>query len=381
MKNADSGFFSAFSSKAIEMASSVSSKTKEMAASASSKASEVLKNVQETAFRKKEEDSSESHGSLIKRAVLVGVSYANTNSGHKTLPQSINSAEAMKDLLCKHFGYLEQNVVILRDDGKENGPTFTATRPNILTACSWLVSDLRPGTCMFFYFCGHGSQDGIASAEGGKVYGHELHRILVNPLPPSVVLHSFVDACHSGSLLGLPYFTDYDFNQQQYIWRSKPTHWGSRPSMNGTRGGIAIHIGSCLDQELSYLGETRSLIGTRNFNSRGLATHAFIQAIEQNRIGAFLKVTPNQVSYGGLLAFMMEALSKQDAPQLQGGALVGVSYAASFAGSMLAGPAGGLAASLTATNASGSNQAPQHPVISANQSIDLFLPLLIGGIP
>jgi hypothetical protein len=198
----------------------------------------------------------------------------------------------------------------------------------------------------------------------------------VNPLPPSVVLHSLVDACHSGSFLGLQFFTAYDYTQQQYVWRSKAI-----PN-TGARGGIAIHIGVCSDDELSWQGETRNLAGLRQYDSKGLATHAFIQAVKQNRIGSLLRVTPQQLSYGGLLSFMMQALAaKQDSPQLQGGSLIGLTYAASVAGSLLAGPAGGLAASLAASNAGGAGRTPQHPVFSSTQLIDLHLPLLIGGIP
>ena len=244
----------------------------------------------------------------------------------------MTSVEAVKALLCTHFGYLDKNVVVLRDDGEESSPAFASTRANILNACSWLVSDLRPGTCLFFYFMGHGSQEAILTAEGGRIYGYELNRALVNPLPPSVILHSLVDACHSGSLLGLQLQTDYDFNQHQYVWRSRGYPRGQVAEQNGTRGGLAVHIGSCLDNELSFGGETRSLTGARQVGqSRGLATHAFIQAIEQNRIGSFIRVTPKQISYDGLLAFMMEALSKQQTPQLQGGAY-GVHYVASLAG-------------------------------------------------
>jgi hypothetical protein len=158
MASSTSSFFSALSSKTKELADSLGSKTKElagsvgakskeMASSVSNKAGEMLKGVQESSlFGKKEEHASSAGLSAsLKRAAVVGVSYSSPASGQAPLPDTIKSAEAMKALLVNHFGYLDQNVVVLRDDGRESGPTFSATRANILNACSWLASDLRPG--------------------------------------------------------------------------------------------------------------------------------------------------------------------------------------------------------------------------------------------
>lgn len=39
----------------------------------------------------------------------------------------------------------------------------------------------------------------------GQIVDDELNRALVNPLLPGVRLHAVVDACHSGTILDLPF--------------------------------------------------------------------------------------------------------------------------------------------------------------------------------
>lgn len=39
----------------------------------------------------------------------------------------------------------------------------------------------------------------------GQIVDDEINRALVNPLQPGVRLHAIVDACHSGTILDLPF--------------------------------------------------------------------------------------------------------------------------------------------------------------------------------
>ena len=88
-------------------------------------------------------------------------------------------------------------------------------------AMRWLVSGCESGDSLVFHFSGHGVQrldpsgdevDGFDEAlcpldfeANGTILDDEINETLVRPLPRGVKLHALVDACHSGTVLDLPY--------------------------------------------------------------------------------------------------------------------------------------------------------------------------------
>lgn len=95
------------------------------------------------------------------------------------------------------------------------------TRRNILQAFKWLMEDLKSGDSLVFYFSGHGLRqpdfcedelDGFDETicpldfrTNGMISDNDINDILVKPLLPGVTLHAIVDACHSGTVLDLPW--------------------------------------------------------------------------------------------------------------------------------------------------------------------------------
>lgn len=90
------------------------------------------------------------------------------------------------------------------------------------TAMRWLVHGCQPGDSLVFHFSGHGSQkvdkDGNDERDGfdetlcpvdyetnGMILDDEINEALVRPIPPRAKLHAIIDACHSGTVLDLPY--------------------------------------------------------------------------------------------------------------------------------------------------------------------------------
>jgi uncharacterized caspase-like protein len=100
-------------------------------------------------------------------------------------------------------------------------PLRHPTKHNMRMAMHWLVSGCQPGDSLFFHFSGHGSQqrnlngsevDGMDETilpvdfqTQGMIVDDEINMALVRPLPPGVRLHAVVDACHSGTVLDLPF--------------------------------------------------------------------------------------------------------------------------------------------------------------------------------
>ena len=89
-------------------------------------------------------------------------------------------------------------------------------------ALYWLVQGCQPGDSLVFHYSGHGSQqrnytgdevDGYDETlcpldfkTQGMIVDDEINATIVRPLPRGVRLHAFIDACHSGTVLDLPFF-------------------------------------------------------------------------------------------------------------------------------------------------------------------------------
>lgn len=88
-------------------------------------------------------------------------------------------------------------------------------------AMFWLVQGCQPGDSLVFHYSGHGSQQRNYSgdeADGydetlcpldfetqGMIVDDEINETIVKPLPHGVKLHALIDACHSGTVLDLPF--------------------------------------------------------------------------------------------------------------------------------------------------------------------------------
>ena len=55
--------------------------------------------------------------------------------------------------------------------------------------------------------------------QAGMIVDDELNTFLVNPLPQGCRLHAIVDACHSGSVLDLPYRSK--IKNGQPVWKQE----------------------------------------------------------------------------------------------------------------------------------------------------------------
>lgn len=114
---------------------------------------------------------------------------------------------------------LKQNVNQIAED--ERDPYRIPTKHNILMALQWLVQGCQSGDSLVFHYSGHGSQqldfhqdemDGYDETLlpmdheiAGTILDDDINAIIVRPLPHGAKLHAIVDACHSGTVLDLPF--------------------------------------------------------------------------------------------------------------------------------------------------------------------------------
>jgi hypothetical protein len=148
----------------------------------------------------------------LKRVLLVGINYINTNY---ELAGCINDVVNMETQLRTFFPKCSSYKMIT--DTTVEKPT----RANILTAIDLLVSGLRPGENVFFQYSGHGGtvrdKNGdeasgfdsciypINNGEMEVITDDEIRSRLAAKIPAGCKCFIVLDACHSGTAVDLRY--------------------------------------------------------------------------------------------------------------------------------------------------------------------------------
>nr|AXQ06489.1 metacaspase [Vriesea carinata] len=248
-----------------------------------------------------------------KRAVICGISYR--YSRHE-LKGCINDAKCMRFLLINRFHFPDSSIIMLTEE--ETDPYKIPTKQNIRMALYWLVQGCQPGDSLVFHYSGHGSQQRCYNsdeADGfdetlcpldfetqGMIVDDEINTAIVRPLPRGVRLHAIIDACHSGTMLDLPFLCRMN-RSGQYVWED---HRPPSGVWKGTSGGEAISFSGCDDDQTS--ADTSAL---SKITSTGAMTFCFIQAIERN----------HGTTYGSMLNAMRSAIRNTGNDVMSGGAV------------------------------------------------------------
>lgn len=200
-----------------------------------------------------------SSGSLRKRKALsVDINYLGTEN---ELKGCINDGNSMKKLwTTSNRGWKCDEICILSDVS-----AILPTRTNILYGIRWLVSNAKDGDVLMFHYSGHGSQlrtSGKSSPQvedkdealipldfkrTGFIIDDVLFRELVQPLyGKDVTLIAIIDACHSGTMLDLPFagmVTDNRLITSSYNVTVPVTEDTLKPRI--------LYLSGCLDEETS----------------------------------------------------------------------------------------------------------------------------------
>ncbi|XP_058104125.1 metacaspase-1 isoform X2 [Magnolia sinica] len=203
---------------------------------------------------------------------------------------------------------------------EETDPYKIPTKNNLRMALFWLTQGCQPGDSLVFHYSGHGSRQlnrNGDEADGydetlcpldfetqGMIVDDEINATLVRPLPRGAKLHAIVDACHSGTVLDLPFLCRMN-RSGQYIWEDHRPRSGM---WKGTNGGEAISFSGCDDDQTS--ADTSAL---SRITSTGAMTFCFIQAIERGH-GA---------TYGSILNSMRTTI-RNTGNDMGGGAVTSV---------------------------------------------------------
>ncbi|KAL3814405.1 hypothetical protein ACJIZ3_015673 [Penstemon smallii] len=228
-----------------------------------------------------------------KRAVLCGVSYYGQRY---KLEGTVNDVKCMSYFLIQKHGFPSDAILVLTEE--VSNPSLIPTKNNIRKALQWLVQGCQSGDSLVFHFSGHGSQqldmkgnevDGydemlwpVDHQSEGAILDDEINATIVRPLPHGVKLHAIIDACHSGTILDLPFVCKMN-RDGFYLWEDHGSH---SSIYTGTKGGLAVSLSACADNQLSV--DTTAFSGN---TATGAMTYSFIQAV-QNEPG---------LTYGRLL--------------------------------------------------------------------------------
>ncbi|KAF7154675.1 hypothetical protein RHSIM_Rhsim01G0142100 [Rhododendron simsii] len=249
-----------------------------------------------------------------KKAVICGISYK--YSRHE-LKGCINDAKCMKYLLINKFKFPESSILMLTEE--ETDPYRLPTKQNMRMALYWLVQGCQPGDSLLFHYSGHGSRQRNFSGDEvdgydetlcpldfetqGMIVDDEINATIVRPLPHGVKLHAIIDACHSGTVLDLPFLCRMN-RSGQYVWEDHSPRSGI---WKGTNGGEVISFSGCDDDQTS--ADTAAL---SKITSTGAMTFCFIQAIERGQ----------GTTYGSVLNSMRSAIRSVGSGDDLGGGVV-----------------------------------------------------------
>jgi hypothetical protein len=261
--------------------------------------------MQEVNFLKQEQDEMKKSQTPIehcdntkKAALLIGISYANSNN---PLVGAESDVLQTKNILIEQFGFTEENIEIqcesLNSDSK---PTYR----NILAGIERLVEKSQQGYGkLWFQFSGHGVQ--VRDRDGDEIDGwdesfvtsdylymvdDELRQCLVNAINPASHLFCLIDCCHSGTMMDLQ-FTFSPFHRQRTIYKTIDCD------------NNVVALSSCSDNQRSK--ETEFLVGewngglTKNFiallsslQESSLHLGHFLQELQGNMKKQGYKQTP-----------------------------------------------------------------------------------------
>ncbi|CAJ2678114.1 unnamed protein product [Trifolium pratense] len=135
-----------------------------------------------------------------KRAVLCGICY---HGKSYRLKGSINDVKCMKYFLMKEFGFPSDSILMLTDDKEERNPLKIPTKYNIQMALRWLIEGSKSGDSLVFHYSGHGTQE-------------------MN-------------------------MNEIEHREGYYTWEDLT----SSRTYKGTKGGVAICISACDDDQVS----------------------------------------------------------------------------------------------------------------------------------
>lgn len=231
---------------------------------------------------------------MVKKALLVGINYFNTDA---ELLGCGNDIKNIRDMLIKFFNYEARNITMLSEDPNIARPTRSAIENGI----TQLVANCKAGDTLLLYYSGHGASIGDTNRDEtdgkdevivpldyiqrGVITDDWLHSNLVTRIPQGANLWVFMDCCHSGTMVDLKF--NYKSRCVYKNSTSKPQNipyngndWSTQfllslEQRNDVVGNVCL-ISGCQDEQTSADAQG---LGTQN---QGAFTYCLLETVRAN---------------------------------------------------------------------------------------------------
>lgn len=147
-----------------------------------------------------------------KYALLIGINYIGTQY---QLKGCINDVVNLKTVLVSLFGYKDENITVMTDD--VTNAIYLPTYENVSREFKRLAQVLNAGDTCVIHFSGHGFQqydyngdekdrrDEVILLLNNKCMTDDSLYAFIQTIRDNVKVRVFLDSCHSGTLLDLPF--------------------------------------------------------------------------------------------------------------------------------------------------------------------------------
>jgi hypothetical protein len=209
----------------------------------------------------------------MKKALLIGINYINTNI---QLYGCIDDIVNMGDVLQNN--YLYDSITMMRDDITTN-VALIPTRKNILSALNALIAESSNCTEIWIHYSGHGSRirdrdnDEVSGYDSvivpidyltaGYIVDDDLYAIIRNSKCKTIIL---ADSCNSGTVIDLPWSFNYITSKSYNVTKNN--------KYNIANNQIYMFSG-CRDNQTS--ADAYSSISNKAF---GAFTNAFLNCLK-----------------------------------------------------------------------------------------------------
>jgi hypothetical protein len=156
-----------------------------------------------------------------KFALLIGINYIDSQN---QLSGCINDVIMVRKYLMEKKGYLDSNIVMMREDSNK---FQMPNRANIITQLTELINKANQNNAseIFFHYSGHGTygidrnreefdgRDEMICPVDLKMITDDELRAIISKLNNTTQMYAIMDSCHSGTNLDLPYVYNYINNR------------------------------------------------------------------------------------------------------------------------------------------------------------------------
>jgi hypothetical protein len=208
----------------------------------------------------------------MKRALLIGINYLNTN---QELQGCIEDIINIRNLLIDAYDYEKENIIMLRDD--MDSADLAPTYENIMKNLDSITTNSHECEEIWIQYSGHGVQieqkeDLILPVDyynNNFIFDTDIHNFIIKIKCTAILLF---DCCHSGSIGKLPWINSMNENKDFIMIKNRNIDEEGMPNPN------IYFLTGCRDNQSSSDVYNRELA-----DSVGVFSNTFNECLRDSR--------------------------------------------------------------------------------------------------